>query len=183
MKTETKKALAALLNAHADNSHRGLFDELTALSNCAIDEGFINWVNGGYTIPDEKATVVPDLRTETLGLIVALFEAFQDRDDDMFEVRLANLGDYLRERGWIESTDSAGYAAPSINIPVIPLDAIKLITHVLNAWEGDTVLTLYDGMIDLTSCMVDTGLLSYSMRDGYSVPDAEPRIIPFVPKD
>lgn len=191
MKTETLEALAALLNADRGGSGDVHFNALTELAERAYCDRSLNWSSeNGYFVPDEKAPeaptpgpVVPDLRTETLGRIVAVFEAFGARKDYMFETRLDELSDYLIARGWLEDSN---YIALSTTTAVIPLDALKLVAYVLNARANRAYLTLHDGLARLAGYLVDTELIDYSKRAGYSVPDTEapePRIIPFTPKD
>jgi hypothetical protein len=188
MKTETLEALAALLNANRGGSGNVHFDALTELAVLAFGDGSLNWSNeNGYTVPRPEATtpgpVAPDLRTETLGRIVAVFEAFEDRKDDLFNERLLELGDYLVARGWLDDTD---YVTLSTSTAVIPLDALELVAYVLNARANRAYLTLHDGLVRLSGYLVQTGFLVRSKDASYSIPETEapePWIIPFVPKD
>jgi hypothetical protein len=184
---ELIELVVSLLEGYNNNSvyqNRALFSALDlylVTNGLAEDTG-----NGGYSVPAEESPVVPDLRTETLEQLVALFEAFQGRDDDVFEARLANLNDYLRRHGWIDITSDDGYVVSAAKTPVLPYEVLKRIVYVLNAWANGTALTLHDGLVRLASYLVDTELIAYSLCAGYSVPETEapePRIIPFVPKD
>jgi hypothetical protein len=185
MLVKTKKAIADVLNAYADNPHCAMSDELDALATLAVDEGFINWVNGGYSVPDEEAPDAPDVQAETLGRIVAVFEAFEGRKDTAFNEHLTELESYSMDRGWIGMTSEDGYVVSAAKTPVLPFDALELIVYVLNARANDAVLTFYDGMDKLSRYLISTELIDYDLRAGYSIPDTEapePRIIPFTPK-
>ena len=213
MQTKTLEAIAALLNANRAGSGNVHFDALTELAVLAYGDGSFDWSReNGYTVSRQEAPtpspVVSDLRTETLGQLVALFEAFDARDDDVFEARLANLDDYLRRHGWIDITSDDGYVVSAAKTPVLPYEALKRMVYVLNAWTNDTVLTFHDGLVKLAGYLVGIGLLAHSKdtgyfvlgteapddRDhpllpkdtGYSIPETnapEPRIIPFTAKE
>ena len=187
MLIKTKRAVAVLLNAWSEYSGNVLFAELHALANCAVNEGFVNWyINGGYIVPNEEApeaSETPDLRTETLEQLVALFEAFEAHNDAMFNRRLDDLGDYLRGCGWIDITNNEGHVVSAAKTPVLPYEALELIAYILNAHMNEAYLTLHDGLARLSGYLVQTGLLIRSKGEGYSVPETEPRIIPFLKED
>jgi hypothetical protein len=186
MSPRTVELIVCALNANVYNPLDTGCEVLRAVRDGMGHDGFIVMVNDyacKSCVEEPEAPVVPDLRTETLRRIVAVFEAFEARKDDMFEARLDDLSDYLLARGWLDDTD---YVTLNTTTAIIPLDALELVAYVLNAHANRAYLTLHDGLVRLSGYLVQTGFLVRSKDASYSIPETEApelRIIPFAPKE
>jgi hypothetical protein len=177
MKTKTVEALVKVLNAHAGNPRCAISDELDAFTTYAIGEGIVNWyINGGYTVPDAEAPVVPVMSAQTVELIVAALNTNRDfslgrncevlrgvRDGMGHDGFIAMVNDYACE-SLVKEPEAP---TPGPTVPVVSDSVnrtIEAVVKVLNAACKDTDLSTLLNALSVHATISGIGGLSRSHR-------------------
>lgn len=110
MQTKTVETIAALLNAWADEPDTKEFDDgLYNLSECAIEEGVVNWyVAGGYTVPDAEAPEAPPMPVISPATVGRIVEALNVNASFLLSKdcgALANVRNSMIKEGLIACVD------------------------------------------------------------------------------